>query len=175
MHSEIPNVYLVGSMGGGKTTIGRLLSECLGLSFVDVDKEVELRAGADIPWIFDVESESGFRLRESRALQDISMGFGKVVATGGGAVLMPSNREVLKDGICIYLKAELDQLVARIGKDKRRPLLQCGDPRAILEEIIKIRDPLYQEVATWIVHTDSRPPRIVVRDIVRLLKSTGKF
>jgi shikimate kinase len=170
-----PNVYLVGPMGVGKTTIGRLLSDFLGLSFVDIDKEIESRAGADIPWIFDVETESGFRSRESKTLEDISATTGQVISTGGGVVLQSTNRDIMKRGFCIYLRAELDQLVSRIGKDKKRPLLQKGDPRMILAEILKVREPLYQEVAKWTVQTDSRPPRLVVRDIVRLLKSSGKF
>src|SRR6478735_12027836 len=112
-----PNVFLVGPMGVGKTTVGRLLSEELGLDFVDIDREVELRAGADIPWIFDVEGEEGFRIRESRTLDEIAMKSGQLIATGGGIVLCPSNREIIKKNFCIYLKAELSQLVARIGKD----------------------------------------------------------
>ena len=129
--SRKPNVYLVGPMGVGKTTVGKLLSDELDLEFVDIDREVEFRAGADIPWIFDVEGEEGFRIRESRALEEI---------------------------------------VARIGKDKKRPLLQKGDPCDILMRMLELRDPLYREVATCIVQTDSRPMRQVVREIVRLFR-----
>ncbi len=165
-----PNVFLVGPMGVGKTTVGRLLSEELGLEFVDIDREVELRAGADIPWIFDVEGEEGFRIRESRTLDEIAMKSGQLIATGGGIVLCPSNREIIKKDFCVYLKAELSQLVARIGKDKKRPLLQKDDPREVLKKILEVRDPLYKEVATCIVQTDARPMRQVVREIVRLFK-----
>lgn len=165
-----PNVFLVGPMGVGKTTVGRLLSEELGLEFVDVDREIELRAGADIPWIFDVEGEEGFRIRESRALEEIAMKKGQLIATGGGVVLCASNREIIKKEFCIYLKAELSQLVTRIGKDKKRPLLQKDDPREVLKKILEVRDPLYKEVATCIVQTDSRPMRQVVREIARLYK-----
>lgn len=170
-----PNVFLVGPMGVGKTTVGKLLSEELGLEFVDVDREVELRAGADIPWIFDVEGEPGFRIRETRALEEIAVRSGQLIATGGGVVLSPSNREIIKQGFCVYLKAELAQLVARIGKDKKRPLLQQNDPREVLKSIMEVRDPLYREVATCIVHTDARPMRQVVREIVRLFKLHKKI
>lgn len=170
-----PNVFLVGPMGAGKTTVGKLLSDALDLEFVDVDREVELRAGADIPWIFDVEGEEGFRIRESRALEEVVLKNGQLIATGGGIVLSPSNREILKQSFCVYLKAELPQIVARIGKDKKRPLLQKGDPREVLKNILEARDPLYREVATFIVQTDARPMRQVVREIVRLFKPHSKI
>lgn len=165
-----PNVFLVGPMGVGKTTVGKLLSEELALEFVDIDREVELRAGADIPWIFDVEGEDGFRIRESRTLEEIALRNGQLVATGGGIILCESNREIIRKGFCVYLRAELSQLVSRIGKDKKRPLLQKGDPREVLKKILETRDPLYREVATCIVQTDARPMRQVVREIVRLYK-----
>jgi shikimate kinase len=171
-HGKLPiNVYLVGPMGAGKTTIGKMLAEELNAVFVDTDKEVEQRAGADIPWIFDVEGESGFRARETKVLEDLSSENGLVISTGGGIVLSPNNRKILKNGTCIYLKAELDQLVSRVGKDKKRPLLQLDNPRRVLSEILSIRDPLYKEVATWTINTDVRPPRHVVREIVKLIKS----
>ena len=170
-----PNVFLVGPMGAGKTTVGKLLSEALNLEFVDIDREVELRAGADIPWIFDVEGEEGFRARESRALEEIVMKTGQLIATGGGIVLSPSNRSIIKKDFCIYLKAELPQIVARIGKDKKRPLLQKGDPHEVLRNILETRDPLYREVATCIVQTDARPMRQVVREIVKLFKLHSKI
>lgn len=166
-----PNVFLVGPMGVGKTTIGKLLAEDMGLEFVDVDREIELRAGADIPWIFDVEGEAGFRIRETRALEEITRKEGQLIATGGGIVLSSVNRAILKQGSCVYLKAELSQLVARIGKDKKRPLLQQQDPREVLKIILEVRDPLYREVADYIVQTDARPMRQIVREITRLLKT----
>lgn len=168
------NVYLVGPMGVGKSTIGRLLANELKLEFVDTDKEIEHRAGADIPWIFDVEGEDGFRLRESRVLEELADKAGCVFATGGGIVLSPDNRKIIKTGVCIYLKAEVDQLVSRVGKDKKRPLLQNDNPRQVLERVMQIRDPLYREVATWVVQTDSRPPRQVVREVLRLVKAYTK-
>ncbi len=173
-HLEIANVFLVGPMGVGKTTIGRLLADELKLEFVDTDREIELRAGADIPWIFDVEGESGFRLRESRVLEELSAQTGQVLATGGGIVLDPVNRQCIRDhGVCIYLTADLNQLVARVGKDKKRPLLQSDNPRVVLERVLQTRDPLYREVATWVIQTDVRPPRQVAREIARLVKSAA--
>ena len=156
--SRKPNVYLVGPMGVGKTTVGKLLSDELDLEFVDIDREVEF------------EGEEGFRIRESRALEEIAARRGQLIATGGGVVLSQSNREIIKKEFCVYLKADLSQLVARIGKDKKRPLLQKGDPCDILMRMLELRDPLYREVATCIVQTDSRPMRQVVREIVRLFR-----
>lgn len=166
------NVYLVGPMGAGKTTIGKLLAEELGRPLFDTDKEVEIRAGADVRWIFDVEGESGFRARESKVLEDISKRRDLVISTGGGIVLSLANRSILKAGLCVYLRAELAQLVSRVGKDKRRPLLQLRNPREVLEEIMRVREPMYMDVATWVINTDSRPPRHLVREIIRLLEST---
>lgn len=171
-NKKIGNVFLVGPMGVGKTTIGRLLADELRLSFVDTDREIEFRTGTDIPWIFDVEGEQGFRLRESRVLSDLSEKSDQVLATGGGIVLDPANRAIIKNsGCCVYLTANVEQLVARVGKDKKRPLLQNGSPKAVLESVLKLRDPLYREVASWVVQTDTRPPRQVAREIVRLIKS----
>lgn len=171
---ENNNIYLVGPMGVGKTTIGKLLADELKLTFVDTDREIEFRTGADIPWIFDVEGEHGFRVRESRVLLDLSEKSNQVLATGGGIVLDPANREIIKkSGRCIYLTADIGQLVARVGKDKKRPLLQQDSPRTVLEKVLKARDPIYREVATWIVKTDTRPPRQVAGEIVRLVRSAA--
>ncbi|HQQ62889.1 MAG TPA: shikimate kinase AroK [Pseudomonadales bacterium] len=168
------NVYLVGPMGVGKTTIGKLLADELKLSFIDTDREIERRTGADIPWIFDVEGEQGFRLRESRVLADLSESGGQILATGGGIVLDHANREIIKKtGCCVYLTADVSQLVSRVGKDKKRPLLQQDNPRSVLERVLKTRDPLYREVATWVVQTDTRPPRQVAGEIVRLIRAAA--
>ena len=165
------NLYLVGPMGVGKTTVGRALAESLHLKFVDVDSEIERRAGANIPWIFDVEGESGFRLRESRALEEIADQSGQLIATGGGIVLSAANRQRIKStGFCVYLKADLQQLVHRIGRDKKRPLLRNGNPREILQKILEEREPLYMEVADCVVQTSARPMRHVVREVIRLYR-----
>lgn len=167
------NIFLVGPMGVGKTTIGKLLASDLKMDFVDTDHEVEKRAGADITWIFDVEGEQGFRFRESRVLEDIANKSHQVIATGGGIVLDPLNRNVIKTkGYCVYLSANLDQLVARVGKDKKRPLLQQDSPAVILERVLKIRDPLYREVANIVVKTNTRPPRQLAKEIAKSVKAS---
>lgn len=161
------NVFLVGPMGAGKTTIGRFLAESLDLEFVDLDTEIENRCGADIPWIFDVEGEDGFRKRESRMLDEVTSRRGILLATGGGAVLTKSNRDVLKQrGYVVYLSASVGQLVERTAHDRNRPLLQVDNPREVIEKLISDRDPLYQEVADLIVVTERKKPQLVAEDIV---------
>jgi len=141
-------VFLVGPMGVGKTTIGKLVARELGLEFIDCDQEIERRCGADIPWIFDVEGEDGFRARETSVLDDLTGRDGLLVATGGGAVIREENRGFLKTrGIVIYLDSDVDLLVKRTAKDKKRPLLQNNDPKQVLTRIKEERGPLYREVA----------------------------
>ncbi len=160
-------------MGAGKSTIGRLLSKELHLEFRDSDKEIEDRAGADIPWIFDVEGEAGFRKRETTAIGDLTEMSGIVLATGGGAVLKDENRKYLQSrGTVIYLHATVEQQVERTAKDRNRPLLQAEDPAAVLAELMAVRDPLYQECCDFLVKTDGRRPRMVVREIIQLLDRT---
>lgn len=162
----LPPVFLVGPMGVGKTTVGKFLADELGFPFFDTDREVEARCGADIPWIFDVEGEEGFRQRESRVLGDLSQIEKVVLATGGGIVLKPENRQKLKErGFVVYLTAPLALLVERTGKDKRRPLLQVDDPRAVLKRTLELRDPLYREVASFIAPTDEQNPRQLAKNI----------
>jgi len=158
-------------MGAGKTTIGKILASELHYKFIDTDIEVEKRAGADITWIFDVEGEVGFRTRESRVLEDVSINSGHIISTGGGIVLNSSNREVIKsNGVCVYLSASLEQLLGRISKDKKRPLLQVDDPAAVLARVLEVRDPLYRDVANLVVQTNSRPPRQLAKEIIRSLR-----
>ena len=160
------NIFLVGPMGAGKTTIGRLLSDRMELNFVDADKYIEEVTGANIPWIFDVEGEAGFRERETRAIDELSQGEGVLLATGGGAVTREINRQLLSErGVVVYLYATVDQQVDRTARDRNRPLLQNDNPRQVLEDLFVVRDPLYREVADIIVTTDNRPPNIVARDI----------
>jgi len=161
-----PPVFLVGPMGVGKTTVGKFLADELGFPFYDTDREIESRCGADIPWIFDVEGEEGFRQRESRVLEDLSQNTNVVLATGGGIVLKTQNRQRLKErGFVVYLTAPLALLVERTGKDKRRPLLQVDDPRTVLQRVLEVRDPLYREVASWIAPTDDQNPRQLAKNI----------
>lgn len=159
-------------MGAGKSTIGRLLSKELRLPFKDSDKEIEQRTGADIPWIFDVEGEQGFREREQAVIADLSAGEALVLATGGGAVLREANRHNLRDGgRVVYLHASVDQQIERTARDRNRPLLQRADPAQVLRELMAVRDPLYREIADIIIETDERPPRMVVQEIIERLRA----
>ena len=158
-------------MGSGKSTIGRLLSNELKLEFVDSDKVIEERAGANIPWIFDVEGEDGFRDREENVIDQVSEQDNIVLATGGGVVLRENNRQRLRErGFVVYLHASVDQQVERTARDKNRPLLQIANPRERLEELIRVRDPLYRQTADFILRTDRRHPRAVIGEIVKALK-----
>lgn len=165
----VGNIYLVGPMGAGKTTIGKLIANEMKLDFIDTDHEVEKKAGASISWIFDVEGEAGFRQRETKLLQEMSTVSGKVVATGGGIVLSEENRLLLKvNGVCVYLQASPEQLLERVGRDRKRPLLMAPEGAgAVLQRIVKERDPLCREVAALIVQTNARPPRQLAKEIAK--------
>ncbi|MBZ2170140.1 shikimate kinase AroK [Marinobacter sp. F4216] len=163
-------VVLVGPMGAGKSTIGRLLAKELGYQFMDSDRIIEERCGANIPWIFDVEGEDGFRQRETAMLRELAEQDQAVLATGGGAIMRPENREVLKqDAIVIYLRTSIEQQVERTRKDRNRPLLQNEDPEAVLRKLFSIRDPLYTGLADIVMQTDRKSPRLVVRQLVNRL------
>ncbi|KAA1171658.1 shikimate kinase AroK [Marinobacter salinexigens] len=160
-------VVLVGPMGAGKSTIGRMLAKELGYRFLDSDRIIEERCGANIPWIFDVEGEDGFRQRETAMLDELSGEERTVLATGGGAVMKPENHPLLKKGaVVIYLKTSLEQQVERTRKDRNRPLLQNDDPVGVLKRLFRIRDPLYCRLADIIMYTDRKSPRLVVRQLV---------
>ena len=162
------NIFLVGPMGAGKSTIGRQLARELKLKFVDTDREIEERSGADIPWIFDMEGEAGFRKREANIIAELSQQRDIVMATGGGAVVIPENRQHLSArGTVIYLYATVDQQVERTVKDKNRPLLQKDDPRQVLEDLFESRHPLYEEVADITVATGTQNPRNLAADIIQ--------
>ena len=168
------NIFLVGPMGAGKTTIGRQLAEALDMEFVDSDHEIEARSGATIPWIFDVEGEEGFRKRERAMIDELTQRQNIVLATGGGAVLSEANRQYLRSrGTVIYLSASIEQLLKRTERDRNRPLLQTEDPRAKLEELMQIRDPLYREVADIVLITDHSSIRKAVNRIIQLLKKAS--
>lgn len=157
-------------MGAGKTTIGRQQARSLELEFVDSDIEIEKRCGANIPWIFDVEGEAGFRDREQRAIDELTRQDGILLATGGGAVMRAENRAALGDrGVVVYLHTTVAQQAARTGKDKNRPLLQTSDPVATLRELMRIRDPLYREIADYVIDTDGLAARTVARKICQML------
>lgn len=166
------NLILVGPMGAGKSTIGRLLAKELRLPFKDSDKEIEQRTGASIPLIFDVEGEGGFREREHAVIADLCRLDGVVLATGGGAVMREDNRKALRaGGRVVYLCTSVDQQLERTARDRNRPLLQAADPRGVLANLMAVRDPLYRSIADVIIETDERPPRLVVMEILDRLAS----
>ncbi len=164
------NIFLIGPMGTGKTTIGRHLASALGMAFQDSDAEIQRRTGVDIPLIFELEGEAGFRKRERKVLAELSAREDLVLATGGGAVLDPDNRRRLATrGLVIYLHCSPEQQYQRTARDRGRPLLQDGDPRARLRELMEQRDPLYRQTADIIVSTERRNASAVVREITRKL------
>ena len=154
-------------MGAGKSAVGRQLARLLHLEFVDSDEEIELRTGVDIPFIFEKEGEAGFRRREMKVIDDLSQKDGIVLATGGGAVMDPQNRNHLgARGFVIYLHTSVDQQLSRTRKGRDRPLLANDDPRAILEALMATREPLYREIADLTVETDGRKVRAVANEIL---------
>ncbi len=160
------NIYLVGPMGSGKTTIGRHVARVTGKAFQDSDREIEERTGVSIAVIFEVEGEAGFRLRERQVIDDLTQLRDTVVATGGGAVIEPQNRLWLrKRGFVVYLRSSVDRLYAHTWRDRGRPLLRTADPKGRLVALLAERDPWYREVADLIVDTDGRTVRELVHEI----------
>lgn len=151
------NIFLIGMMGAGKTTIGKLLAKRLSKSFIDTDQEIEQRTGVKIPVIFEIEGEAGFRARESTVLEELVAQHNIVLATGGGIILSEKNRSLLSEhGTVIYLNATVDDLWQRIYHDKNRPLLQVANPEEKLHQLFAERDPLYNSVADIIINTDNQ-------------------
>ncbi len=169
------NIFLIGPMGVGKTTIGRCLADLLHKEFIDLDVEIEKRTGASIPLIFEIEGEDGFRRRESTLLEELTGREDLILATGGGAVLAPGNRARLRDrGVVVYLSAPIEILLERTARDRHRPLLQTPDRRKTLEEILRAREPLYQETAHLVVKSSTRAPTLVARDIIKQLEGVDR-
>ncbi|WP_272967650.1 shikimate kinase AroK, partial [Alteromonas australica] len=165
--AEKRNIFLVGPMGAGKSTIGRHLADELHLDFYDSDQEIERRTGADIAWIFDLEGEDGFRKREETVINDLTDKQGIVLATGGGSIVTKAVRNRLSArGIVVYLQTTIDKQVARTQRDKRRPLLQNNDPEQVLRDLADLRNPLYEEVADYVVDTDDQSARAVANQII---------
>ncbi len=164
------SIFLVGPMGAGKSTIGRMLAEHLNYQFVDSDAEIEQRTGASISWIFDEEGEEGFRSRECAVIDELTQRSQIVLATGGGAIKSADNRRnLINRGIVLYLHAPVERQFQRTMKDKRRPLLQTENPKATLENLMKQRDPLYREVADYVINTDALSARAVLQNILQIL------
>ena len=171
--SDATRIFLVGPMGAGKTTIGRYLASALQLPFIDTAQEIEQRSGADIPWIFDVEGEQGFRDREHKVLYDICQSSPAVIATGGGIVIREENRQLLnQSGTSVFLQTSVSQQLRRTGNDRSRPLLNEGDPAQTLKNLMIIREPLYREVADIIIATENNKPRLTAQSIVKALESS---
>ena len=161
-----PNLVLVGPMGAGKSSLGRRLAAKLGLEFVDADRVLEQRAGADIPLIFELEGEAGFRAREEALLAELLEGGGRAIATGGGAVLSAATRARLRArGFVVHVRVDVEQQLARLARDHTRPLLAQGDRRETLVAMAALRDPLYAEVADLVFQSDG----LAVDDAARRL------
>ena len=173
-HDE--NLFLVGLMGAGKSTVGRLLARRLKRSFYDSDHEIERRCGVGIPVIFDIEGERGFRAREAQVIAELAALDGIVLATGGGVVLDAENRRRLAArGTVVYLHARPADLYERVRHDRNRPLLANADPLIKLEELYAQRDPLYREVADLVVNTGRQSAQALARDLLARLEEKWKL
>jgi len=166
MHTP-SSIVLIGMMGAGKTTVGRMLASDIGFEFIDADRELEERSGVTIPTIFEIEGEAGFRRREAAILDELSQRSRIVLATGGGAVLDAETRERLHErGLVIYLRASADEVFRRTRRDKSRPLLQGDDPRVTIEALLAQREPLYAETAHLTFQSASANPRRLVERLL---------
>lgn len=175
MHKQ-NNIFLIGLMGTGKTTIGRQLSRKLKMEFYDSDRVIEKHTGADIPLIFEKEGEQGFRKREAAIIDELTQKNNIILATGGGAILSAENRaHLMNRGTVFYLKSNLKTLVERTSKDKSRPLLHAGEPaEVILLRLLEQRGPLYEETADYIIETANRSIQSIIQAIIKHLKSLQK-
>lgn len=170
------NVFLVGMMGAGKTTAGRMLARRLKRTFLDSDQEIERRCGVKVPVIFEIEGEAGFRQREAAVIAELTAREDVVLATGGGAVLAEANRRHLAArGTVIYLHAPPPALYDRVRQDRNRPLLATGDPLARLHELYAVRDPLYREIADIVVDTGRQSAQTLARRLLAQLKEEWKL
>jgi len=165
------NIFIVGPMGSGKSTVGKIISDELFLNFFDTDDEIESRTGASIDWIFDLEGEEGFRKRESSILEEMVKQNSIVLSTGGGIILSDSNRELLSSrGTVFYLSTPISVQIERTSKDKDRPLLKNGDPEEILTRLQKERKDLYESVSDHVIETENKSSQEVASEIINLVK-----
>lgn len=166
------NIFLIGPMGSGKTTIGRSLATKLVLEFIDSDEEIEHAAGADIPWIFDIEGEQGFRARERKVIAELTKKNNILLATGGGAIVDEVTRNNLKErGFIIYLHATVETQLRRTKRSNNRPLLKTDNPKARLAELFEQRDPLYRQVADLVIESGAYKVQAVVQKIIIEIQS----
>jgi shikimate kinase len=171
VNSSSNNIFLIGLMGAGKSTVGKLLAKKLGRRFLDADHVIEDRCGVKIPVIFEMEGEDGFRKREAQAIKDITAEPDVILATGGGAVLLPENRHFLSErGTVIYLHANPMELWHRTKGGEGRPLLKNGDAKKILENLYAIRDPLYREIADYVIETGKPSVNQLVNTLIMQLE-----
>lgn len=165
---RLDNIYLIGLMGVGKTTIGKQLAKALQRPFYDSDKVIEDSMGVDIPTIFSYEGEAGFREREQAVIAQLTGLSGIVMATGGGSVIRPENREALKSsGFVVYLHCSIDKILYRTRHDTQRPLLRTENPRKRLQDLLKEREPLYMDCADFKIDSGSLPGKTVVKTILQ--------
>jgi shikimate kinase len=166
------NIFLIGPMGAGKSSVGRYLASQLDMNFYDTDEEVEKRTGVDIGWIFDIEGEDGFRKREEVMVAELATVPQIVLATGGGTIESADNRALLsRHGIVVYLAVSLEYQKNRTVNDSRRPLLRVQNREEVLEQLQLKREPLYEEIADYCVLTDNRSVRVVVDEIIKWLQN----
>ena len=168
------NIFIVGPMGSGKTTVGKIVANELFLEFHDTDAKIEESTGVTIDWIFDIEGESGFRKRETSILKEVVALNSIVLATGGGIIIAEENREFLASrGTVFYLHTPLNTQIERTAKDKDRPLLKDQDPEKVLSDLQKTRQAMYEEVADHIIDTENKSGSEVANEIVKLVKNYG--
>lgn len=168
--NQAPNIYLIGLMGAGKSTAGRLLAQTMGREFYDSDDEIVKRTGASIPTIFEIEGEVGFREREQRMIAELCAKKSVILGTGGGAILREANREALKNtGWVVYLSTSPERLINRTRYDKNRPLLQTANPLSVLTQLYEVRHPIYQDLADIVITTGAGHVTHVVAHIIEQL------
>ena len=168
--NQAPNIYLIGLMGAGKSTAGRLLAQTMGREFYDSDDEIVKRTGASIPTIFQIEGEAGFREREQRMIAELCAKKSVILGTGGGAILREANREALKNtGWVVYLSTSPERLINRTRYDKNRPLLQTANPLSVLTQLYEVRHPIYQDLADIVITTGAGHVTHVVAHIIEQL------
>lgn len=164
------NIFLIGPMGAGKTSVGRYLAQQLNMDFYDSDQEIEKRMGVNLTWIYDLEGMEGFRQREMRMIDELSSLENVVLSTGGGCVETPAVREFLRQrGVVIYMEVSLETQLNRLKRDKKRPLLQGENPQEVLIKLWNEREPFYEEIADFTIITDNRSVRDVCDDILTWL------